>query len=131
MTSSLSGRKEGLMMGLLLLMLLLVTVAQPVRANRIDSGQSTASFAVHIDQKRPTPPGNHGQDGGVAQPTIPENGQEIHYTASGSQNATGRLPQTGAIKSTLLSLIGSAIILLVLGWHRQQSNTKEADYDAN
>lgn len=131
MTSSLSERKDILTLALTLLVFLLVTMVQPVQANRIDSGQSTVSFAVHIDQKRPTAPGDHNQDSGVAQPTIPENGQEIHYTASGTQNITGRLPQTGALKSTLLSLVGSALMLLVLGWWRRQSNTKGGDYDAN
>lgn len=131
MTSRLSERRDVLMIAVTLLVFLLVIMVRPVQANRIDGSQSTVSFAVHIDQKRPTPPGDHSQDGGVAQPTIPENGQEIHYTASGSRNTTGRLPQTGAMKATLLSLVGSVMILLVLGWRRQQSNTKGADYDAN
>ncbi|XEO93333.1 LPXTG cell wall anchor domain-containing protein [Latilactobacillus sakei] len=131
MTSRLSERRDVLMIAVTLLVFLLVIMVRPVQANRIDGGQSTVSFAVHIDQKRPTPPGDHSQDGGVAQPTIPENGQEIHYTASGTQNVTGRLPQTGALKSTLLNLVGSALMLLVLGWWRRQSNTKGGDYDAN
>lgn len=108
-------------------------------AATLDGASSTVSFRVHIDQAKPGNPGDNGNGGsgnngsgngqgsnnGVAQPDIPENGQEIHYVADG---ATGKLPQTSAVQNSLLTFVGIAMMLMAIVWRRQRRATKEEGY---
>lgn len=128
MTHSIVKQKSFFMILIVLLATLVLTMAQPAQAEWVGGGHSTASFTVDIDQEKPGLPG--GNTGGVDQPDIPNNGQEIHYTASGKADANGynRLPQTGVLKSSLLSVLGLVMILLVIIWRRQRRETKEAGY---
>ncbi len=123
---SLLRSKTGLVLIVALMVMMLDITVQPTRATWIPENQSTISFTVHIDQARPTAPNSHNSEDGVAQPDIPKNGQEIHYTASGQNTSTGRLPQTDVLKSSFLSLLGSVLMLLAIVWRRQQHVKKEA-----
>ncbi|WP_436667637.1 LPXTG cell wall anchor domain-containing protein [Latilactobacillus sakei] len=86
---------------------------------------STVSFVINYDKAAPGDGGsgiNNG-NGGVEQPHIPGNGQEIHYEADGS--STGKLPQTGVLQNSILGLIGTSLILIVLIWRQARRETEK------
>lgn len=80
---------------------------------------SSASFVINYD-KAPEKGDSHG---GVDQPDIPGNGQEIHYQADGNNH--GKLPQTGVLQSSILVLIGISLILMVLIWRQARRETEK------
>lgn len=90
--------------------------SQPAQA-----ANSTVGFVVNVD--RPAPGGGDNGNGGVDQPHIPNNGQEIHYEADG--NNTGKLPQTGVLQSSILVLIGVSLILIVFIWRQTRRETEK------
>lgn len=115
-----------------LFVLAVLNIAQPSYAEIYELGTSTASFQVHVDSSNPGgQPGDSGtgDHNGVDQPDIPENGQEIHYSADGQSNgATGKLPQTSAVQNSLLTFVGIAMMLMAIVWRRQRHATKEEGY---
>lgn len=129
MTHSLLKRNRILVLMLAIMTIILGITVKPTYATSVSEGQSEVNFTVDIDRAKPTPPGIYS-GGGVAQPDIPKNGQVIRYTADGQATTTGRLPQTGVLKSPFLSLLGVAIILLVIMWRHQQRAGRETQDDA-
>ncbi|MCP8863865.1 hypothetical protein [Latilactobacillus curvatus] len=125
MTHNLLKRNRILVLMLAIMVIILGITVKPTHASSVYGGQSEISFTVHIDHSKPTLP-----DVGVAQPDIPKNGQVIRYTPDGQATTTGRLPQTSVLKSPFLSLLGIAIILLVIMWRYQQRVRRETQDDA-
>ncbi|ASN59856.1 hypothetical protein CG419_04095 [Latilactobacillus curvatus] len=125
MTHSLLKRNRILVLMLAIMTIILGITVKPTYATSVSEGQSEVNFTVDIDHAKPTLP-----DISVAQPDIPRNGQIIRYTADGQATTTGRLPQTNVLKSPFLSLLGIAIILLVIMWRYQQRVRRETQDDA-
>lgn len=109
--------------------IILGITVKPTHAALVSGGQSAVSFTVHIDRAKPNLPGTYS-GGDIAQPDIPKNGQVIRYSADGQATTTGRLPQTGVLKNSSLSLLGVVIILLIIMWRHQQRDRRETQNDA-
>ncbi|MSD84681.1 hypothetical protein GKC32_11005 (plasmid) [Lactobacillus curvatus] len=124
MARNLLKRNQILVLMLAMMTMILGITVTPTRAASVSGGQSAVSFTVHIDRVKPKFSGTRSSgDGG--QLKIPKNGQVIHYTAAQEATTTGRLLQTGVLKSSSLCLLGAVTILLVIMWYHQQRGRRE------